>query len=268
MSGVRGGANQFKWDDVKKIQKDRDLYIGACMKASVNGRRDKDRDFFWYNKSTDTLGRSLSETPEQAKARRRLEILERKRDDAAALADALGETAESRKRASDVDLEISELKALLERGSTERDQLLSTERVAGLGAAPAQRHDHVAASATVAAEDERMKREGRTRELLAANAARRYCRDDVDTAAPTNDGGFVTTTGGARQRQRDDVADAADLKRKRRKDEKKEAKRERKEAKKARKDEKKQAKKEKKSRHRDDDAAAAGDPRPSAADYM
>ena len=68
MSGVRGGASHFNWDDVKKIQKDRDLYIGACMKASVNGRRDKDRDFFWYNKSTDTLGRSLSETPEQAKA--------------------------------------------------------------------------------------------------------------------------------------------------------------------------------------------------------
>jgi hypothetical protein len=32
------------------------------MKASVRGRRDGDRDFFWYNKDTDTLGRKLGET--------------------------------------------------------------------------------------------------------------------------------------------------------------------------------------------------------------
>ena len=256
MSGVRGGASHFNWDDVKKIQKDRDLYIGACMKASVNGRRDKDRDFFWYNKSTDTLGRSLSETPEQAKARRRLEVLERKRADAEALADALGETAESRRRADQVDLEISELKSLLERGSTERDQLLSTERVAGLGAAPAQRHEGASRSATVAAEDDRMRREGRERELLAADAARRTCRD-VAAAAPTNDGGGFVTTRGAAVSAADARPDAGDLKRKR--------KEEKREAKKARKEEKKEAKKARKEakKARKDDGA-----RTRAADFM
>ena len=109
------------------------------MKASVNGRRDKDRDFFWYNKTTDTLGRGIDRNPELVKAARRLEVLERRKADAAALADALGETAETRRRAAELDLEASELRSLLERGGTERDQILSTERVAGLGAAPARR---------------------------------------------------------------------------------------------------------------------------------
>ena len=97
------------------------------MKASVNGRRDKDRDFFWYNKTTDTLGRGMDRNPELVKAARRLEVLERRKADAAALADALGETAETRRRAAELDLEASELRSLLERGGTERDQILSTD---------------------------------------------------------------------------------------------------------------------------------------------
>ena len=136
-----GGKSEFNWQDVKEGKHGRrDDYLGACMKASVNGRRDKDRDFFWYNKTTDTLGRGMDRNPELVKAARRLEVLERRKADAAALADALGETAETRRRAAELDLEASELRSLLERGGTERDQILSTERVAGLGAAPARRH--------------------------------------------------------------------------------------------------------------------------------
>ena len=206
------------------------------MKASVNGRRDKDRDFFWYNKTTDTLGRGMDRNPELVKAARRLEVLERRKADAAALADALGETAETRRRAAELDLEASELRSLLERGGTERDQILSTERVAGLGAAPARRHAD--ASARVVAEEQRQADAKRKRDLVEADAARRACRDPRRLDGPTSDGGFLTADGSG-------VALAAagganDLRA---------AKRARKEEKKARKAEKKRrkaAKKEKK----------------------
>ena len=234
LSGVRGGKSEFNWQDVKDGKHGRrDDYLGACMKASINGRRDKDRDFFWYNKTTDTLGRGMDRNPELVKAARRLEVLERRKADAAALADALGETAETRRRAAELDLEASELRSLLERGGTERDQILSTERVAGLGAAPARRHAD--ASARVVAEEQRQADEKRKRDLVEADAARRACRDPRRLDGPTNDGGFLTADGSG-------VALAAagganDLRA---------AKRARKEEKKARKAEKKRRKKEKK----------------------
>ena len=78
LSGVRGGKSEFNWQDVKDGKHGRrDDYLGACMKASVNGRRDKDRDFFWYNKTTDTLGRGMDRNPELVKAARRLEVFRR-----------------------------------------------------------------------------------------------------------------------------------------------------------------------------------------------
>ena len=194
LSGVRGGKSEFNWQDVKDGKHGRrDDYLGACMKASVNGRRDKDRDFFWYNKTTDTLGRGMDRNPELVKAARRLEVLERRKADAAALADALGETAETWRRAAELDLEASELRSLLERGGTERDQILSTERVAGLGAAPARRHAD--ASARVVAEEQRQADEKRKRDLVEADAARRACRDPRRLDGPTSDGGFLTADG-------------------------------------------------------------------------
>ena len=229
LSGVRGGKSEFNWQDVKEGKHGRrDDYLGACMKASVNGRRDKDRDFFWYNKTTDTLGRGMDRNPELVKAARRLEVLERRKADAAALADALGETAETRRRAAELDLEASELRSLLERGGTERDQILSTERVAGLGAAPARRHAD--ASARVVAEEQRQADAKRKRDLVEADAARRACRDPRRLNGPTNDGGFLTADGSG-------VALAAGGRA---------AKRARKEEKKARKAEKKRRKRRKK----------------------
>ena len=234
LSGVRGGKSEFNWQDVKDGKHGRrDDYLGACMKASVNGRRDKDRDFFWYNKTTDTLGRGMDRNPELVKAARRLEVLERRKADAAALADALGETAETRRRAAELDLEASELRSLLERGGTERDQILSTERVAGLGAAPARRHAD--ASARVVAEEQRQADEKRKRDLVEADAARRACRDPRRLDGPTNDGGFLTADGSGvaldlraakRARKEEKKARKAEKKRrKRRKKEKKAAKR-------------------------------------------
>ena len=205
------------------------------MKASVNGRRDKDRDFFWYNKTTDTLGRGMDRNPELVKAARRLEVLERRKADAAALADALGETAETRRRAAELDLEASELRSLLERGGTERDQILSTERVAGLGAAPARRHAD--ASARVVAEEQRQADEKRKRDLVEADAARRACRDPRRLDGPTSDGGFLTADGSGVALAA--AGGAAG-------DDRRAAKRARKEEKKARKAEKRRRKKEKK----------------------
>ena len=171
----------------------------------------------------------MDRNPELVKAARRLEVLERRQADAAALADALGETAETRRRAAELDLEASELRSLLERGGTERDQILSTERVAGLGAAPARRHAD--ASARVVAEEQRQADEKRKRDLVEADAARRACRDPRRLDGPTSDGGFLTADGSG-------VALAAAGGQA--------AKRARKEEKKARKAEKKRRKKEKK----------------------
>jgi hypothetical protein len=227
MTGVRGGKSEFNWDDVRDGKHGRaDDYLGACMKASKNGRRDRDRDFFWYNKRTDTLGRGVDRDPALVKAARRLEVLERRKADAFALADALGETAETRRRADELDLEASELRSLLERGGTERDQLLSTERVAGLGAAPTRRHAD--ASARVVAEEQRQAEVKRKRDLVEADAARRACRDPRQVGGQMNDGGFLTADG---------AAPAAGGK------DRRAAKRARKEDKKRRKKEKKAAKK-------------------------
>ena len=240
LSGVRGGKSEFNWQDVKEGKHGRrDDYLGACMKASVNGRRDKDRDFFWYNKTTDTLGRGMDRNPELVKAARRLEVLERRKADAAALADALGETAETRRRAAELDLEASELRSLLERGGTERDQILSTERVAGLGAAPARRHAD--ASARVVAEEQRQADEKRKRDLVEADAARRACRDPRRLDGPTNDGGFLAADGSgvapdlrAAKRARKDEKKARKAEKKRRKAEKKKEKKAAKRARRAR----------------------------------
>lgn len=170
--GTRGGAAQFQWD---KVRGD-DSFLGASVNAPRVGRRDLDRDWFWYMKSTDVLGRRLGEPAEVAQARRRLEILERKQADNEALADALGETAESRARRSQADFEIAELRKFLERGGTERDRL-DTERKAGLGAAPAKRHEHVVHDTRVAVEAERQEKERRQHDLLVADAARRRALD-------------------------------------------------------------------------------------------
>lgn len=180
--GTRGGAGEFKWDSVRGD----DSFLGASVMAPRVGRRDLGRDYFWYTKSRDTLGRPLGAS--QADARKRLEILERKRADDAALADALGETLVS-SRAQ--ELEIESLKKFLERGGVERESG-DTERRAGLGAAPAKRHEHVVRDSRVALEAERRAKEKRERELVAADAARRRALEPPsEIFVPLPEDGFV-----------------------------------------------------------------------------
>ncbi|KAJ8601584.1 hypothetical protein CTAYLR_005245 [Chrysophaeum taylorii] len=249
--GTRGGAAQFSWEKVAGDQN----YLGACVNAPRVGRRDLDRDWFWYTRKKDTFGRELGEAPEVLAARRRLEVLERKRADDEALADALGETAESRSRKARAEVEMAELKKLVERGGMPREGGFEAERVAGLGAAPAKRHDHVMRDSRVAREVERQEKARRERELLVADAARRRAVDPttlVDATAPEQ--GFVHDATNDRPLEEEEEDDDDNPRKRRRREKKKEAKRLRKEAKKAR---KKRARKKEKRGDDDDDAPAS-----------
>ena len=253
--GSRGGAAEFKWENVKGDQS----YLGACLHAPRVGRRDVDRDWFWFTKTKDTMGRGLDRASSAAetKALRRLEILERQKADMELLSDALGETTESKR--GKIDLEMAELKRFLERGNRGTDD--SGERVAGLGAAPAKRHDHVLKDEKVQREMDRQQKDRKTRDLIAADNARRRAVDpatlDNKQGGVPQDQGFVRDEEEKEQRdnkkkrhhENDDDDAAARQKADRRL------------AKKAKKDAKKAAKKHKKKhrRHRHDSDSSSSD---------
>ncbi|MES1922471.1 hypothetical protein MHBO_003988 [Bonamia ostreae] len=47
--GVRGGTDQFSWQDVKATR-ERSYYLGSTVRAPY-GRWQKDRDVYWYNRA-------------------------------------------------------------------------------------------------------------------------------------------------------------------------------------------------------------------------
>ncbi|XP_013785177.1 multiple myeloma tumor-associated protein 2 homolog [Limulus polyphemus] len=117
--GVRGGADQFNWEDIK-IDKHRESYLGHSLKAPV-GRWQKGKDLTWYNKDRS------EKTNQKPSARCELENIKKAEEEAMLV--ALGHKPVN-KRAQLLTKE--ELAQVFKKGQTERDPQ-SIERVEGIG---------------------------------------------------------------------------------------------------------------------------------------
>lgn len=115
--GVRGGQDQFDWEDVK-ADKYRENYLGHSVKAPV-GRWQKGKDLHWYTKG----GKADSAISKQQ------EKDAIKKMEAEALAIALGK-GNVKKKASGVSKQ--ELAEVCRKGQLERDSM-DIERVEGMG---------------------------------------------------------------------------------------------------------------------------------------
>eukprot|EP00601_Ochromonadales_sp_CCMP2298_P012220 CAMPEP_0173247192 /NCGR_PEP_ID=MMETSP1142-20121109/17760_1 /TAXON_ID=483371 /ORGANISM="non described non described, Strain CCMP2298" /LENGTH=173 /DNA_ID=CAMNT_0014179547 /DNA_START=106 /DNA_END=623 /DNA_ORIENTATION=- len=133
--GTRGGQASFNWDDVKS-DKDRENYLGHSAMAPV-GRWQKGRDLLWYSK----VGQGDSEregvNQQLQDEKRRMKEIDEDMIDA-----ALG-IKSTRKRQYEDTLDAEEMKVLMARGQLDRDEGEASERIKGLGAAPAKLHDHI-----------------------------------------------------------------------------------------------------------------------------
>ncbi|KAJ1269645.1 hypothetical protein BS78_07G227600 [Paspalum vaginatum] len=107
--GVRGGRDQFKWDDVK-VDKHRENYLGHSVKAPV-GRWQKGKDLFWYTKD------KKSDTEDALKE----EIRRVKEEEEQAMREALGLAPKRSNRPKGNRLDKHEYAELIKRGSTAED---------------------------------------------------------------------------------------------------------------------------------------------------
>ncbi|CAN6445463.1 unnamed protein product [Victoria cruziana] len=124
--GVRGGRDQFKWDDVK-VDKHRENYLGHSVKAPV-GRWQKGKDLFWYARDK----KSAMADAEAAKE----EIKRIKEQEEQAMREILGLAPKSSGRTQGSRLDKHEYAELVKRGSTTEDIGASHAeaiRVHGLG---------------------------------------------------------------------------------------------------------------------------------------
>ncbi|XP_042512613.1 multiple myeloma tumor-associated protein 2 homolog [Macadamia integrifolia] len=124
--GVRGGRDQFKWDDVK-VDKHRENYLGHSIKAPV-GRWQKGKDLHWYTRDK----KSLSSEMELAKE----EIRKIKEEEEQAMREALGLAPKRSTRPQGNRLDKHEFSELIKRGSTAEDLgagHAEAARVQGLG---------------------------------------------------------------------------------------------------------------------------------------
>ncbi|WVZ91673.1 hypothetical protein U9M48_037815 [Paspalum notatum var. saurae] len=107
--GVRGGRDQFKWDDVK-VDKHRENYLGHSVKAPV-GRWQKGKDLFWYTRD------KKSDTDDALKE----EIRRVKEEEEQAMREALGLAPKRSNLPKGNRLDKHEYAELIKRGSTAED---------------------------------------------------------------------------------------------------------------------------------------------------
>ena len=107
--GVRGGRDQFKWDDVK-VDKHRENYLGHSVKAPV-GRWQKGKDLLWYTRD------KQSDSEDAMKE----EIRRVKEEEEQAMREALGLAPERSSRPKGNRLDKHEYAELIKRGSTAED---------------------------------------------------------------------------------------------------------------------------------------------------
>ncbi|KAK4593387.1 hypothetical protein RGQ29_017479 [Quercus rubra] len=109
--GVRGGRDQFSWDDVK-ADKHRENYIGHSIKAPV-GRWQKGKDLHWYTKDKKSYNAEMEAAKE--------EIKRIKEQEEQAMREALGLAPKRASRPQGNRLDKHELSELVKRGSTAED---------------------------------------------------------------------------------------------------------------------------------------------------
>ncbi|XP_008788951.2 LOW QUALITY PROTEIN: multiple myeloma tumor-associated protein 2 homolog [Phoenix dactylifera] len=109
--GVRGGRDQFKWDDVK-VDKHRENYVGHSVKAPV-GRWQKGKDLFWYARDKKAEAAETEAVKE--------EIRRIKEEEEQAMREALGLAPKRANRPQGNRLDKNEYAELVKRGSTAED---------------------------------------------------------------------------------------------------------------------------------------------------
>nr|DAD48512.1 TPA_asm: hypothetical protein HUJ06_018449 [Nelumbo nucifera] len=124
--GVRGGRDQFKWEDVK-VDKHRENYLGHSIMAPV-GRWQKGKDLHWYARG------KISENSDMEAAK--TEIQRIKEEEEQAMQEALGLAPKRANRPQGNRLDKHEFSELVKRGSTAEDLgegHAEAARVQGLG---------------------------------------------------------------------------------------------------------------------------------------